>query len=282
MAYTLLTFAYLIPHGLQNWGCTWSQDEKEAFLHLWKTVGYIIGVEERLMTDSWEEAEALFLQLREQQAGPSEDGRWLTDALIHFLQDYLPTALAPYVPPLLIQSQLGSRYADMILPELYRQAYRNLLARLAFGLFSSLIRTYYVVRNILFHRSPTMATFMGNVFSQAGEALINSWRDVYARRPFYLPMDAYTWGRRQGVQDEMLQPLRAWRSKLFSTVAAGIGFLLLSKLSLIVLVILLLLDRDSHLALSAWFAGSCFLLGVGILKITVPRISQNRPSRLSS
>ena len=52
LAYTLLTFAYLIPYGLERWGCRWTLAEKEAFLHLWKTAGYLLGVHPTLLTDA--------------------------------------------------------------------------------------------------------------------------------------------------------------------------------------------------------------------------------------
>lgn len=277
LAYTLLTFAYLIPQGLEKWGCRWTLADKEAFLHLWKTVGYMLGVDSDLLTDTWDEAEQLFSRLRHQQAGPSDEGKRLTDTLIRFLQDYLPPALARHVPPLLIQSQIGARYAAMIFTPAHLKATQDPLARVYFGIFLGLIRLYYLVRNAVFRRSATIAAFMGSVFAQVGEALIDSWRDVYARRPFYVPADAATWQPMQGVREDFMVHLRAWRTRLFATVAAGLGFLLGSSCSLAVAIALWLLGYSSGAQTAGWLTLGGWLTALGIFKICVPRVSRQRP-----
>jgi ER-bound oxygenase mpaB/B'/Rubber oxygenase, catalytic domain len=277
LAYTLLTFAYLIPCALERWGCRWTQAEKEAFLHLWKTAGYLLGVHPTLLTDVWDEAERLFVILRHQQAGPSEAGKRLTDALIRFLQDYLPPILAQHVPPILIRSQLGTHYAAMLFtPEQLRMT-QSVVARLNFGLFLGLIRLYYLVCNPIFRRSATLAAYMGRVFSQAGDALINSWRDAYARRPFYVPADASTWKRVQGVQVDFMAHLHTWRRQLFSTVAAGLGCLLSATFCLVLAMVLWLCERDRGAETAAWLALGSLVTALGIFKAGVPYISRKRP-----
>jgi hypothetical protein len=277
LAYTLLTFAYLIPCGLQRWGCRWTQAEKEAFLHLWKTAGYLLGVHPAFLTDAWDEAERLFLMFRHQQAGPSEAGKRLTDALIRFLQDYLPPILAQHVPPLLIRSQLGAYYAAMLFtPEQLRMT-QSVIARCNFGLFLGLIRLYYRVCNPIFRRSATLAAYMGRVFSQAGDALINSWRDAYMRRPFYIPANASTWKRVQGVQGDFMAHLHTWRRQLFATVAAGLGCLLSTTFCFVLTIILWLGERDSGAKIAAWLTLGCLLMALGIFKVGVPYISRKRP-----
>jgi hypothetical protein len=277
LAYTLLTFAYLIPHGLEKWGCKWTLEEKEAFLHLWKTVGYTLGVDSNLLTDTWGEAEQLFSRLRHQQAGPSDEGKRLTDTLMHFLQDYLPPGLAKHVPPLLIQSQLGAHYATMLFTPEHLGATQSPLARVSFGIFLGLIRLYYLLRHVVFRRSATLAAFMGSVFAQAGAALIDSWRDVYARRPFYVPENASTWRRVQGVREDFMGHLRAWRTRLFATVAAGMGFLVGSSCSLVVAIALWFFGCGSGAKIAGWLTLGGVLTALGIFEMCVPRVSRQRP-----
>ena len=278
LAYTLLTFAYLIPCGLEKWGCTWTIEEKEAFLHLWKTVGYVIGVDTTFLTDSWQEAERLFVMIRNQQAGPSMAGKTLTGALMRFLQDYLPPVLARHVPPLLIRSQLGAHYAAMLFSSEQLRATQSIVPRLCFGLFLGLLRLYYLARNFVFRHCTICATYMGRVFAQAGEALINSWRDAYVRRPFYVPANAYTWKRVKGVQEDFMVHLQKWRLKLFSTVAAGLGFLIMTPIFVALATFLWLCERHSGAQTTTWLALGCLITGIGIFKLGIPYICRKRPT----
>ena len=75
LAFVLLTFAYLIPKGMETWGRKVPRDQKEAFLHLWRVVGHVMGVREDLMTDNLDEAAALYEQILARNAGGSEPAR---------------------------------------------------------------------------------------------------------------------------------------------------------------------------------------------------------------
>ncbi|TAK03534.1 DUF2236 domain-containing protein, partial [bacterium] len=90
LAYTLLTFGYIIPTGLEHWGCRLSSEEKEAFLHTWKLVGHIMGIKADLLPDDCDGAERLFAAIKSRQAAASQPGKELTEALLRFLEDYLP------------------------------------------------------------------------------------------------------------------------------------------------------------------------------------------------
>jgi hypothetical protein len=196
---------------------------------------------------------------------------------MHFLQDYLPPGLAKHVPPLLIQSQLGAHYATMIFTPEHLRTTQSPLARVSFGIFLGLIRLYYLMCHVVFHRSETIAAFMGSVFTQVGEARIDSWRDVYARRPFYVPENASTWRRMQGVREDFMGHLRAWRTRLFATVAAGLGFLVISSFSLAVAIALWLFGCISGAKSAGWLTLGCVLTALGIFEVCVPRVSRQRP-----
>ncbi len=99
LAFTLLTFGYLIPQGLAKWGCRWTPEEKEAFWHLWRVVGFVMGIDAALLPHSSSEAEQLYLMIREQESGPSTQGQALTVSLMQFLQGYLPPGLSTMMPP---------------------------------------------------------------------------------------------------------------------------------------------------------------------------------------
>jgi len=118
-AYTLLTFAYCIPKGLEKLGRFWSKEESEAFLHTWKVVGYTMGIQENLMVDKLADAEKLFEFIQRRQAGESDQAKQLTETVVYFFQDYLPRnfGLSKGIATRLITDQLGETHAKMILPQ---------------------------------------------------------------------------------------------------------------------------------------------------------------------
>ena len=277
LAYTLLTFGYIIPQGLAKWGCRWAADDREAFWHLWRVVGCMMGVEEALLPQSWSEAQQLFGMIRERQAGASAQGQTLTASLIQFFQGYLPPRLSTMVPPMLIQRQLGSPYDAMVLPPLQLAATRRLAARLMFALLSMQVRLYYLIRNQVFRRFPTLAGFMGNVFAHAGDALIQSWRDVYDRRPFDAPKDVTDWRPMAGVREADLTKLEAWRHKLFATIALGLGLLTLTSMELLFCIVLWLFGARGGAEVLGWLTAGSFVAAIGILKTVAPWVSRQRP-----
>lgn len=134
LAYTLLTFGYVIPAALRKWGLRWTPAERETYLHLWKVVGFAMGLKDELLTDNWAEAESLFSNIHERQAKASGQGKELTDALMRLLQDYLPPMLGldRSLPPLLIKHQIGSTNSDMIISDRWTKGPPRLFATFIF------------------------------------------------------------------------------------------------------------------------------------------------------
>ena len=198
---------------------------------------------------------------------------------MEFLSDYLPDALGinQHVPPLLIKKQIGSNYSAMIFTEERDRDSRRLGTRVKFLLGLGLLHFYYFVRNLFFRRFDTLAGFMGSVFSQAGEELINSWRSAYDRRPFYVPANASTWLRSHGADEGFKNRLRAWRHKLFYTLAAGIGFLVASTLFIVITLALIILGQEAAAKIGGGVTLGSFLIAIFILKVGLPRISRRRP-----
>ena len=60
MAFTLLTFSYVILRSLKRLGIKVTNADAEAYLHCWNVVGFIMGVDRRLTAANFKEAEALF------------------------------------------------------------------------------------------------------------------------------------------------------------------------------------------------------------------------------
>lgn len=280
LAYTLLTFGYIIPMGLERWGCRLSSEEKEAFLHTWKLVGHIMGVKPDMLPDNWEDAGRLFEAIKRRQAAASQPGKELTEALLRFLEDYLPRlpGINEALPTVLMINQLGKEDAAKILSEERRRAAEGFFVNAAYRAARAMVWAYFLIRNRLFRRFPTAAGFMGEVFHQAGEEFIHSWQNAYNRRPFLVPAGAE--GGEKHVYDVgegFLKELASWRRRLFYTLVAGVGCLVAAAAALIFSPFFYLLMMHRAAGVAGWSSLGAFLLGLGVLKFGVPTVVRRRP-----
>ena len=226
LAYTLLTFGYVILAGLEQWGCKFSGEERHAFLHLWRVVGHVIGVEDELMTDDWDEAGRIYQRLQKHQAAGSDAGVALTTALREFIEDYLP----PYfgadklLPPLAIRDLVGAS-AELLLPEPVRGRSAKPARRAVWWAFRSVLRAYYWMRNHVLRRLPGVTGLFANLLTRVAEELIESCRGAYAREPFFVPVNATKWLPQHGASPRFLRRLKAWRRRVFNGMFVSLGAL---------------------------------------------------------
>jgi hypothetical protein len=229
LIYTLLTFGYTIPVGLRTWGCRLSDKDCEAFLHAWCLVGHIMGVRDELLPETFADAERLYAIIKRRQARRCVQGPKLTSALEDFLRDYLPGWMKRDLPFMLIRTQLTPEEAEMIRPAEVRRPpwWMRLITWVGFAT----LWWYYLAKWLLVRRFPPLRMALGRSFALAGEALIDSWRDGYERRPFYIPGSINGgWQREAGMDEAMQEKLRTWRRSLFSTVLWGVALVMLGTL----------------------------------------------------
>lgn len=273
LAYTLMTFGQIIPAGLARWGCRLSADDRECFLHAWRLVGHLMGVRDELLPRDWAAAGDLVATVKRRQAARCGMGPKLTRSLMVFLCDYLPSRLRPTVPALLIRSQLGAD-AELILPT--DTAKPGLVLSVLYRLTMIVLGVYYRVKRIILSRMPMIAEIVGGAFSTAGDALVESWRDGYDRRPFWIPDSVTGWRRVQGVTHDFRQRLRVWRSAMFTTVILGTALVVGGTLALLLVPVFLFVGFTA-----TWIAGSVagviWLAGIAILRISIARLARQRP-----
>ncbi len=230
LAFGLLSFGYLIPMGLEHWGCPIRREQKEAFLHLWRVIGHVMGVREDLMTDDWDEATDLLALVMKRQAGHSEFGAHLTAALMEFARSYFPhlsAGLQRRLPAHMIVDQLGrmnSAYPAMVLPADVLRDTTRAAPRALFSLLMLWIRFYYRVQHGLLSRIPLAGETMLSALHRASEELIESWRDQFRRRPFDLSGNL-AWIRGRGAGRESEARLQRWRRRMFNNLAFAIACL---------------------------------------------------------
>jgi hypothetical protein len=83
MLATVLQFSVAYAHGVEALGLVLSERESDALMHLWRYVGYVLGVRQELLPLTFPEARSIYRLVAMTQAGPDDDSRALTQALLH-------------------------------------------------------------------------------------------------------------------------------------------------------------------------------------------------------
>jgi len=120
---TLTAFTVVVIESLAKMGVKVSPEERDAYLHTWLAVGYLLGIDydllrvhpfrEDLEPLTYFEMQLLRDAIFRRQAAPSPSGQILTRALIGLQEAALPRVLRP-LPPAAIRRFIGDRAADML------------------------------------------------------------------------------------------------------------------------------------------------------------------------
>ena len=112
MAGTILEFDFMVVRGLKRLGVRISRQEHESMHYFWRYAGYLLGVDENLLTTTLEEQEIMALQLTSHLYDPSPDSESLAKALLKDMSGKPPFNL-PYDVLLAFSRYLiGDKVAD--------------------------------------------------------------------------------------------------------------------------------------------------------------------------
>lgn len=111
---TLLSFTVIIIDGLKQLDIELTPEESEAYFHIWRVVGYLIGVDDELNSEDEDECRFLTNAIIEQQAGPSKEGKELTDACIDMMDSRLSFGRRRNISHVFVRYFIGDHYADML------------------------------------------------------------------------------------------------------------------------------------------------------------------------
>jgi len=114
MAGTLFTFSVVTLRALVKLGYTPTRREAQAYYHAWRLVGFLMGVDERLLPENVEEGDVLADTIFSRVFAPSEEGRAMTHVLIERLDHLLPGHLFEGVSATLIRYLVGDQTADLL------------------------------------------------------------------------------------------------------------------------------------------------------------------------
>lgn len=90
LAGTLMSFGPVILSGLKRLDVNLSKDQSDAYMHCWKVVGYLMGVDEKLLPDSYKDGFDLATKILKHQATESDAGVALADSCVKFMQHLVP------------------------------------------------------------------------------------------------------------------------------------------------------------------------------------------------
>lgn len=280
LAFVLLTFGYLIPKGMETWGRKLPRAEKEAFLHLWRVVGHVMGIRDDLMTDDLDEAAALYEQILKRNGAGSPEGQILATAEMDFLRTYIPARvhLDRIVPPSLIIDQLGHEWAKMIIKKEDFDAATRLIPRTMHAMVRTSVKSYFWLRQHVLRHIPIVGDVVTGITANASNTLIDSWRDSFRREPFYIPTQATRWVPERGVTPEYQASLLSWRQRLFDTVLVGLVSIIGAGFALSFAIVYFFMDLHHERNLSLTIGVGAFALGVWLMSVRLPRLAETRPA----
>lgn len=99
---TLMSFAPVILSGLKQLNIELSESQIQAYSHCWKVVGYMMGINDDLLPDTYQEGWELATAILKDQAAESMEGRALTTSCVNFMKYIIPGNLLESVPEYLI------------------------------------------------------------------------------------------------------------------------------------------------------------------------------------
>ena len=90
LAGTLMSFGPVILTGLKNLGVKFSDEDATAYMHCWNVAWHMLGINEKLLPDTYEQGFELASKILNHQALPSEAGKALTSSCVTFINYVIP------------------------------------------------------------------------------------------------------------------------------------------------------------------------------------------------
>ncbi|MEQ9362964.1 MAG: oxygenase MpaB family protein, partial [Leptospirales bacterium] len=118
LAGTLGTFSVLMLEGMTRFDIDFTAEEAEAYVHVWNVVGYLMGIDERLLQASPAAAAEQFHAIKTRIQAPCDESRALTKALLDFLHEMIPGEALDGFADTLMRHTIGEAMANhLAIPE---------------------------------------------------------------------------------------------------------------------------------------------------------------------
>ena len=114
LAGLLMSFSVATIEGLERVGVDLTDEEAEAYLHVWLVVGHILGIERDLLPASVADGLELAREIQKRQFRDTPEGRELTKALAELARRLVPGRLLDGIPETMTRYLIGAETADLI------------------------------------------------------------------------------------------------------------------------------------------------------------------------
>jgi hypothetical protein len=111
---TMLAFSCVVTDALRAIGLEVRDDEAEAWFHLWRVVGVLLGIEEANLPADLAAGTASMQAFRDHCWGASPEGAAQARATLAVMQDILPGRQFDGLPVALVRHLAGHRCADLL------------------------------------------------------------------------------------------------------------------------------------------------------------------------
>ena len=111
LAGTLLAFSSIALEGLRKLEIDVSREDGECYLHTWKAIGHVLGIQPELLPTGMTDAAGLWKQIKQRNFIPSKEGQALAVDHNKFLKDLLPGKVLDGFPDSLMYFLMGHKIA---------------------------------------------------------------------------------------------------------------------------------------------------------------------------
>lgn len=135
MAGTVLEFDFMVARGIERLGVSLTDEEKRQMHYYWRYGGYVLGVDEALLSACVEEQEVLAMQLMSHLYSPTSDSEKLAKALLKNMA---------HQPPFMLSEDMLLAFAEFLLGEIVARDLKieaTLASRLKVQAIRQFIRT---------------------------------------------------------------------------------------------------------------------------------------------
>ncbi|MGY6523148.1 MAG: oxygenase MpaB family protein [Mongoliitalea sp.] len=114
LAGTLMSFSALILEGMDQIGIELEPVELEAYMHCWRVIGHIVGLDDDLIPSNAKDALKLGHSILDQQIKESESGKALTRALLEWINLKSHPFFAPNTNVAIMKIMMGKEISDLL------------------------------------------------------------------------------------------------------------------------------------------------------------------------
>lgn len=114
MAGTLMSFSALILEGLEQLHIKVGVVEREAYVHCWRVIGHMMGLNDDLIPANSADALKLGHAILDNQAEESEHGKFLMDALLVFQNKTMSPVMGKNTNTRMMRLMMGKKLSDWL------------------------------------------------------------------------------------------------------------------------------------------------------------------------